>query len=64
MLDAALRKLLAEEATSAGQNNFGEKIEIRGKIAGQNGRVASVVTVWIVLARDPIPRFVTAYPED
>ena len=63
-LEAALRKLLAEEATSAGQKNFGEKLEIRGEIAGPNGRVASVVTVWIILVRDPIPRFVTAYPED
>ena len=31
---------------------------------GLNGRVAEIVTVWIILAVKAVPRFVTAYPKD
>jgi hypothetical protein len=63
-LEFDLRELLAGDATPAGRTVFGEKFEIRGEITGPNGRVAALVTVWIILAQDPVPRFVTAYPED
>ncbi len=38
--------------------------KIIGPLAGLNGRVAEIVTVWIILAVDAVPRFVTAYPKD
>jgi len=41
---------------------FGHKYEVRGTLNGPSGRSAEVVTVWVVLARGDVPRFVTAYP--
>ena len=31
--------------------------------SGPNGRSAGIVTVWIILIGETVPRFVTAYPE-
>ncbi len=42
---------------------FGQKYEVHGILRGPSGRKASVVTVWIVLTGDNVPRLVTAYPE-
>jgi hypothetical protein len=41
---------------------FGRKYEVRGTLAGPSGRRAVVVTVWVILAGDNVPRFVTAFP--
>jgi hypothetical protein len=41
---------------------FGQKYEVRGTLEGPSGRLAKVVTVWIVLLGEDFPRFVTAYP--
>lgn len=62
-LEADLREFLAHDAEPAGQNRFGRKYTIQRQLVGPNDRAASIVTVWIVLASDPRPRFVTAYPE-
>ncbi len=35
-----------------------------GPLTGLNGRVAEIVAVWIILAGEDAPRFVTAYPKD
>jgi hypothetical protein len=41
---------------------FGQKYYVRSTIRGPSGRVAVVVTVWIVRREENLPRFVTAYP--
>src|SRR6202011_2842242 len=52
-------------ATTAGQPSpFGQKYEVRGTIRGPSGRRAEVATVWIVLAGEDLPRFVTAFPSE
>jgi hypothetical protein len=38
------------------------KYVVGGTLNGPSGAVADVVTVWIVLDGEDIPRFVTAYP--
>jgi hypothetical protein len=43
-------------------NEFGRKYRVRGVLTGPNGRRAGIVTVWIVLEREAVPRFVTAFP--
>lgn len=49
----------------AGQASaFGRKYEVRGTLLGPSGRRAEVVTVWIVLAGEGFPRFVTAFPNE
>jgi hypothetical protein len=42
---------------------FGQKYAVRGIIRGPSGATASVVTVWIILTGETLPRFVTAHPE-
>ena len=43
-------------------SQFGRKYEVRGTIRGPSGRGAEVVTVWVILAGDDVPRLVTAFP--
>ncbi len=46
------------------RTEYGTKYAIIGPLTGLNGRVAEIVTVWIILAGEDAPRFVTAYPKD
>ena len=62
-LEADIRELaLSEEAVPGEASEYGRKYEVRGTATGPVGQEAQVVTVWIVLAGDDLPRFVTAYP--
>ena len=49
-------------AEPAGAGVYGQKYLARGSVRGPDGRAAAVVTVWIVLRGDDVPRLVTAYP--
>lgn len=53
---------LTRDATPTATNPYGQKYEIRASLAGPAGRAAEVVSVWVVLANEDFPRFVTAYP--
>jgi hypothetical protein len=52
----------SHDAVEGQASQFGRKYEVRGTLKGPSGRQAEVVTVWVVLAGEDIPRFVTAYP--
>jgi hypothetical protein len=43
---------------------FGQKYVVPGILQGPAGRTATVVTAWIVLRGEDVPRFVTAYPAE
>ena len=43
-------------------SEHGQKYEIRGIRTGPSGRSAEIVSVWIILSGENVPRFVTAYP--
>jgi hypothetical protein len=43
---------------------YGTKYAIIAPLTGLNGRMAEIVTVWIILVGEDVPRFVTAYPKD
>lgn len=63
-LEIKLRQLAWQgTAEIAERNAYGQKYIVRGRIKGPE-RSARVVTVWIILDGEHIPRFVTAYPED
>lgn len=49
------------EAELVEANAFGQKYVVRGILQGPS-RGAAIVTVWIVLQGETVPRFVTAYP--
>lgn len=63
VLELDLRVLAAHgDASAVELTTFGQKYEVRGILQGPSGTKASVVTVWIVLAGEDLPRFVTACP--
>ena len=41
---------------------YGRKYEVRGTLVGPSGRLANLVTVWIVLNGEAYPLLVTAFP--
>ncbi len=63
-LEADIRSILTNDATVREQTEYGQKLEVRGSITGPAERDAEIVTAWIVLKGESIPRFITAYPGD
>jgi hypothetical protein len=63
-LESQLRSLLARPAEPLESTKYGTKYAIIAPLTGLNGRMAEIVTVWIILAGEETPRFVTAYPKD
>lgn len=53
---------LSRDATPRESTRYGQKYEIRAPLVGPSGHPAEVVSVWVVLANEDFPRFVTAYP--
>lgn len=62
-LEADIRRLLIADAELVTVTKFGTKYMVRGVLVGPNGRSSPIVTVWIILSGQVVPRFVTAYPE-
>jgi hypothetical protein len=62
-LETDIRSMLSGEAEPSKGNEFGSSYLVRGVVTGPNGRSAAIVTVWIILSGQTVPRFVTAYPE-
>jgi len=58
-----LEHALAHDVRPGGENEYGRKYEVRGRIEVPAGKAAVIVSVWIVLYTEDFPRFVTAYPE-
>lgn len=63
-LESQLRSMLARPAEPSEPTDYGTKYAIIGPLKGLNGRMAEIVSVWIILAGEDTPRFVTAYPKD
>jgi hypothetical protein len=63
-LENDLRMLLRNDAIRTQKTEFGQKYEVNGVITGPTGKTAPIVTVWIILNGEDVPRFVTAYPGD
>jgi hypothetical protein len=64
LLDRDLRTRLKNEAQPSGASEYGQKFAVRGRLSGPNGNSAGIVTIWIILTGQTVPRFVTAYPEE
>jgi hypothetical protein len=61
-LRSRLMELAHSDATMGESTEYGQKHLIPGTLTGPSGRRADVVSVWIVLTGDDIPRLVTVYP--
>ena len=44
------------------ESEHGRKFEIRANLKGPSGRTVRLVSIWIVLANEELPRLVTAFP--
>lgn len=63
MLRRDLLHLVKSGVATDGQSSpFGRKFEVRGTLNGPSGRHAEVMTVWVILVGETLPRFVTAFP--
>ena len=63
VLSADLRRHAESgEASAAQAFRFGQKYEVTGILKGPAGKEAEVVSIWIILAGEDFPRFVTAFP--
>ena len=58
----SLRLLARGDAKLGRASPYGQKYEVHARLTGPAGRSAEMVAVWIVLAGEDFPRFVTAYP--
>jgi|HubBroStandDraft_2_1064218.scaffolds.fasta_scaffold1138806_2 hypothetical protein len=64
VLESDLRATLSNEAEAATATGYGQKFTVAGGLRGPNGRLGRILGIWIILAGETAPRFVTAYPED
>jgi hypothetical protein len=56
--------LLSSDPRLREKTEFGQKYEVRAVITGPQNRSVELITVWIVLPGEKVPRFITAYPGD
>ena len=63
LFERCLREvILTREATKIETSLYGRKYVVEGLIVGPSGKKVHLVTVWIILNDEVIPRFITAYP--
>jgi len=63
VLERHLRKLVtAEEVSKIEEIRYGRKFIIEGPLECPSGETVKVITVWVILKNEDIPRFVTVYP--
>jgi hypothetical protein len=58
-----LRGLLAADAEYVQKTEYGDKYQIRGILAGPNGRTLRVVSIWMIERATGKTKFVTLYPD-
>jgi len=62
-LEADLLELVVTGDARIGQKTeYSQKYEVRSRLEGPSGKSAEVVSIWIILDDEEIPRFVTAFP--
>jgi hypothetical protein len=65
VLQGHLREALRQgQAIHAGHNDYGEKYTVLARLKTPSGISRDIITVWIVLLGDDVPRFITAYPRE
>ncbi len=61
-LEGDLRLHLSEDVSDTVETRYGAKYVIRAKLKGPNGETVEILSDWIILSEEDVPRFVTAYP--
>jgi hypothetical protein len=61
--ERSLRELiLTQDALPVEESQYGKKFLVEGPFVGPSGRKIRIVTVWVILKDESLPKFVTAYP--
>jgi len=61
-METDIRSILENDAKEGERTEYGQKFEVRCQIVSPSLRTAEIVTAWIVINNENIPRFITAYP--
>jgi hypothetical protein len=65
VLQADLREFMRQgQAVNAGRNDYGEKYTVLARLKTPSGVSRDIITVWMVLSGEEVPRFITAYPRE
>ena len=63
IFEQQLRELVLSENVSKIENtHYGQKFIVGGQLGSPIGKKVQVITVWIILKGENVPKFVTAYP--
>ena len=54
--------ILSQDVTQVEESRYGRKFIIEGPFVGSSGETVQIVTVWVILKDENVPRFITAYP--
>jgi len=54
--------ILSQDITQVEESQYGQKFIVEGPFGGLSGETVQIVTVWVILKEESIPRFITAYP--
>ena len=54
--------ILSQDITRVENTRYGQKFIIGGPLPAPTGETVQIVTVWVILRGEKVPRFVTAYP--
>ena len=61
--ERSLRQLIiSQDVTQVEESQYGQKFIVEGPFTGLSGETVQIVTVWVILKGESIPRFITAYP--
>ncbi len=61
--ERSLRDLiLTQDAEEVEESQYGKKFIVEGTLTGPSGDTMQIVTVWVILKGENVPRFITAYP--
>lgn len=60
--DALIHHAQVGVAAELENYEYGRRFAVTGELAAPAGRKAAVVSVWIILEHEVVPRFVTAFP--
>ncbi len=63
VFEGHLRELiLSHDVAGVERSRYGRKFIVEGSVVSPSGETVQIVTVWVTLKEESIPRFVTAYP--
>jgi hypothetical protein len=61
--ERSLRGLIqSEDVAAVEETPYGRKYVVEGSVETPSGKMLELVTVWVILKKHSVPRFVTAYP--